>query len=201
MDDGACKRSGKEKLASWGLLIALAWTGLHVSNASAVPAFARQTGQPCSGCHIGAFGPQLTPFGRQFKLNGYTLKGGTLAEVPLSAMVVESFTQTQKDQPQPPANHFGVNDNTELEQASVFFAGRLAEHLGIFSQATYSQNGGVFGWDNTDLRYANTYSTSQHSGIWGVSLNNNPTLSDVFNTAPAWVFPYIAPDRRRFFDG
>ena len=42
--------------------------------ASAIPSFARQTGQPCASCHS-AF-PQLTPFGRRFKLNGYTL-GGT----------------------------------------------------------------------------------------------------------------------------
>ena len=39
--------------------------------ASAVPSFARQTGQPCATCHT-AF-PELTPFGRRFKLNGYTL--------------------------------------------------------------------------------------------------------------------------------
>jgi hypothetical protein len=29
-----------------------------------------QTGLPCSACHIGF--PQLTPFGRRFKLEGYT---------------------------------------------------------------------------------------------------------------------------------
>ncbi|EQD66271.1 secreted protein [mine drainage metagenome] len=38
--------------------------------AQAVPMFARETGQPCVACHIGGFGPQLTPFGRQFKLDG-----------------------------------------------------------------------------------------------------------------------------------
>jgi hypothetical protein len=42
----------------------------------AVPAFAQQTGQPRSTCHIGSFGPQLTPFGRAFKIGGYTLDGG-----------------------------------------------------------------------------------------------------------------------------
>jgi len=29
--------------------------------AHAVPSFAAQTGQPCTACHVGAFGPQLTP--------------------------------------------------------------------------------------------------------------------------------------------
>ena len=38
--------------------------------AEAVPSFASQTGQPCTACHVGAFGPQLTPFGRAFKIGG-----------------------------------------------------------------------------------------------------------------------------------
>src|SRR5437868_10722834 len=38
-----------------------------------VPAYSRQTGLACSSCHYQF--PQLTPFGRQFKLNGYTLSG------------------------------------------------------------------------------------------------------------------------------
>lgn len=198
MEDGVCiskgKKGGIRGIVMVGTIAALASIGLHAPEAKAVPAFARQTGQPCAGCHVGGFGPQLTPFGRQFKLTGYTLKAGSIPEVPLSAMVVESFTHTAKDQTDVPAKHFGTNDNTELEQASLFVAGRIAEHLGIFSQATYSQNGGIFGWDNVDLRYANTISGAKHSGVWGVSLNNNPTVSDIFNTAPAWQFPYMSAD-------
>src|SRR3984957_14396452 len=37
----------------------------------AVPSFARQTGMACASCHT-VF-PELTPFGREFKLNGYVL--------------------------------------------------------------------------------------------------------------------------------
>ena len=40
--------------------------------ANAIPAFARQTGQPCTACHIGGFGPQLTPLGTAFKIGGHT---------------------------------------------------------------------------------------------------------------------------------
>ena len=39
--------------------------------ASAVPSFARQTGMACAACHT--VYPELTPFGREFKLNGYVL--------------------------------------------------------------------------------------------------------------------------------
>jgi len=42
--------------------------------ARALPSFARQTGQPCGACHTDF--PALTPFGREFKLGGYTLGGG-----------------------------------------------------------------------------------------------------------------------------
>ncbi|MBL8446093.1 MAG: hypothetical protein JNJ44_01630, partial [Zoogloeaceae bacterium] len=36
--------------------------------AQAVPSFARQTGQECAACHVGAYGPQLTPYGIKFKI-------------------------------------------------------------------------------------------------------------------------------------
>jgi hypothetical protein len=42
--------------------------------AQALPSFARQTGQPCGTCHTDY--PGLTPYGRLFKLNGYTAGGG-----------------------------------------------------------------------------------------------------------------------------
>src|ERR1700731_1279737 len=36
----------------------------------AVPRYSRQTGLPCPSCHYAP--PELTPFGRTFKLEGYT---------------------------------------------------------------------------------------------------------------------------------
>ena len=45
-----------------------------ISPAQALPSFARQTGQPCGTCHTDF--PGLTPYGRQFKLGGYTTGGG-----------------------------------------------------------------------------------------------------------------------------
>src|SRR5579859_2307655 len=42
-----------------------------VSPASALPAFARKYGLPCSSCHEAW--PKLSPFGQQFKDNGYQL--------------------------------------------------------------------------------------------------------------------------------
>ena len=70
-------------------------------DAGAMPSFSRQTGQACSTCHTQSFGPNLTPFGRDFKLGGYTMGGGsgTAAKLPaFGGMVQGSFTNTQKDQ-------------------------------------------------------------------------------------------------------
>ena len=58
------------------ILAAVAASALAVAcapKAYALPSFARQTGMPCSQCHTVSFGPALTPYGRQFKLNGYVL--------------------------------------------------------------------------------------------------------------------------------
>jgi hypothetical protein len=65
------------------ILLGLVGLLASASNAFAVPAFALQTGQPCTACHIGGFGPQLTPFGRTFKLEGYTMRSGTDFVLPV----------------------------------------------------------------------------------------------------------------------
>src|SRR5271169_5352034 len=49
----------------WG-----AWLLLSSSPANALPSFARQTGMSCAACHT--VYPELTTYGRTFKLNGYT---------------------------------------------------------------------------------------------------------------------------------
>ncbi|MHB1615679.1 MAG: cytochrome C [Metallibacterium sp.] len=163
--------------------------------AQAVPMFARETGQPCVACHIGGFGPQLTPFGRQFKLDGYRLDVHNGWDTHVSMMAIESFTATRKGRPTPPASGFKDNDNSELQQVSLFYGGRLADHWGMLGQVTYSQNGGLLGWDNTDVRYAHNYTLGNgKGGVFGLSFNNNPTVSDVFQTAPAWMYPYTTDD-------
>ena len=51
--------------------------------AQALPSFARQTGQPCGTCHTDF--PALTPYGRRFKLLGYTTGGGEFRTTPFSS--------------------------------------------------------------------------------------------------------------------
>ena len=158
--------------------------------AQAVPSYARQTGQPCAACHT-AF-PELTPFGRRFKLGGYTLGGGDSNLPPLSMMVVPSFTHTQKAQDTPPADGFRTNNNFALQTVSLFFGGAIYGNLGAFVQTTYDGASKRFSWDNTDIRYANTAKLLGQDLVWGVTLHNNPTVQDVWNTTPAWGFPQVA---------
>ena len=55
--------------------------GLTPRRAVSLPLYARQTGQPCATCHTAFL--ELTPFGRRFKLGGYTLGGGDLVGTTL----------------------------------------------------------------------------------------------------------------------
>ena len=59
------------------LLSAAAVCLVGIRPVQALPSYARQTGQQCAACHNGF--PELTPYGRQFKLNGYTWTGGRKA--------------------------------------------------------------------------------------------------------------------------
>ena len=50
---------------------------------------------------------------------------------------------------------------------------------------------GTIGIDNTDLRYANNLVLQdERSLIYGVTVNNNPTVQDLWNSTPAWGYPY-----------
>jgi hypothetical protein len=157
-------------------------------NAHAVPSYARQTGMACAACHT--VYPELTAFGRSFKMNGYTLTG--IKEVkststpeasglklsgipPMSAMLQTQFATSKN----------GGDVYSLPAEFSLFFAGNISPKMGSFIQMTMEQ-GGNFELDNTDIRYAT------HSGgtTIGVTVNNSPTVQDLWNSTPAWGFPF-----------
>ncbi len=159
----------------------------------ALPSFARQTGEECAACHVGAFGPQLTPHGMKFKLGGYTDSDGKAGHVPLSGMLVANWTHTDTDNANPP-RHFSANNNLALQEASLFLGGKLSDHVGSFVQATYNGIDRAFGLDQMDLRYARSFETGGKDVLFGLTLNNNPTVQDPFNTTATWRFPYTFSD-------
>ena len=168
---------------------------LSISTASAVPSYARQTGSDCASCHVGGYGPQLTPYGIRFKIGGYTDTDGKAGKIPLSAMMVVNATRTAKDVPEADKiNHFDTNNNVAMQEASVFVAGRLADNVGTFTQVTYSGVDRKSVIDQVDLRYARSLKLGEKEMTVGVSLNSNPTLTDPFNTLGQWRFPYTSSD-------
>lgn len=162
--------------------------------ADALPVFARQTGQPCMTCHAGGQFPELTPFGRRFKLSGYTLGTRTF---PFAIMAVGSMTKVSNTASADPASDFPKDAVALFQTGSVFLAGKITDKVGLFSQATHDnydhqdplsgQWHGKWTSDNIDLRYANHLDNLGHDLIFGFSLNNNPSVADPWNTAPAWI--------------
>jgi hypothetical protein len=177
-------------LAALSAVVAIA-LAIHWRPAQALPSYARQTGQECAACHNGY--PELSPYGRLFKLNGYTFTGGNLDVPPIAAMAIPTFTHTATGQPGGAAPNFGPNDNFAYT-GSLFYGGKIVDNVGAFAQFTYDQVPNQFHWDNLDLRYANTATLADQELLYGLSLNNNPTVNDVWNSTPAWGYPYIASE-------
>ena len=189
----ATGRIGVRTLLPFSIPVALA--GLVVlapmHSVQAVPAYADQTGLTCAACHVGGFGPQLTPYGREFKLNGYTQRAK--AAVPVSGMAVFSFDHTRKDQV-PAPDFLSKNDNLAFDEGSVFLAGGIGQHFGGFAQITYDGIAGEWAWDNVDIRAVDKVDLFGTDTVLGVSLNNSPTVQDVWNTTSVWRFPYTGTD-------
>jgi hypothetical protein len=183
--------------------------------AQALPSYARQTGQPCGSCHTDFAG--LTPYGRRFKIGGYTYGGGPYRTSPfsfddstdnsqkkwvppISMMTILGFTNTQVGLT-PPTAPYSTNNNVVVSPTSFFWGGAITDHIGAFQQVTYNAvPPGGFGtdpfaqhtwtWDNTDYHWADAASLGNLSVTYGITANNNPTVQDPWNTTPAWAFPY-----------
>ena len=185
-----------------GLLSGLLGAALALSATAvqAVPSYARQTGQNCVACHVSF--PELTPYGRWFKLSGYTI--GVRQVVPLAGMALGGVTRTKN-------NDDGTGTNTPVtarnglpafNQASVFLAGKATDNVGAFVQYTFAESYntdgtsvGHSGIDNTDLRWVGRMGNESADVVkllYGLTLHNNPTAQDVWNSTPAFGFPFTA---------
>ncbi len=233
------RRFGNRRLFAASALVAVAvgfLTIVFAPPAQALPSFARQTGQPCGTCHTDF--PALTPYGRRFKLLGYTTGGGEFRTTPFSSqagndaraeydkmlgyvktlpatsttpeadkdyvppismMAIVGYTHTQA--PLTGTDPYSANNNVVLSPFSAFYGGAITDNIGAFAQVTYNAVppggfgdpfGHIWTWDNTDVRYADTAHFGPLDLIYGITANNNPSVQDVWNTTPAWSFPYAA---------
>lgn len=159
----------------------------------ALPSFSRQTGVACTQCHTQSFGPNLTPFGRDFKLGGYTMSGGSGINAklpPVSALVSGSFTNTQKNQdPGTLQPGYNKNNNFTFDTAGLFYAGRVYGKVGAYSELEYDGYSNRLGLGGTDIRFADQLDIGDTPISYGISLNNSPTIQDLWNTTK-WGFPY-----------
>ncbi len=188
-DEAAGRLSKAFALASAG---AFGLALFSASPAEAVPSFARQTGQPCANCHT-AF-PELTPFGRRFKLSGYTLEGGDYKGPPLAVMVMPGFTHTGSPQDTAPAPSLRTNDNFGVQQLTGLIAGKIYGDLGAFIQiSTNPQVDPTRIWfDGSDVRYVKNFKLFGKDTYFGIDVNNTPTVQDVWNTVDSWAFPELS---------
>lgn len=157
--------------------------------AHAVPSFARQTGVPCASCHVTGFS-ELTSFGRQFKLRGYSIGESKL---PLAAGAVISRTSSRNADANGGDMSFDKDRQVALQRLSVYLAGRVAEGAGGFVNWNYDAAEKRGTMEMVDLRMTHGVSLAGKELLLGATLNNNPTVSDIYNSTPGFGFPHLAP--------
>lgn len=172
------------------VLPAILFAGLPLS-AEAVPSFARQTGAECASCHTTGFSV-LSPFGRQFKLRAYSLGESNM---PLVIGGVVSQTRSRNSTPVG-ESEFKSNSRLDVQRLSTYFAGKIAANAGAFVNWNYDGIERRGSMEMVDVRYATDISLAGKDVLVGVTLNNNPTVSDIFNSTPAFGFPQISPSGR-----
>ncbi len=162
-------------------LAGLLATVVFAPEASAIPAFARQTGMACQACHFQHF-PLLNSFGRAFKASGFTMMGaqGKVEDERLSIPNVLNISALATAGYQNQANasattggsssYFTPNGGGEL---SLFFGGRISENIGFLSELAFPD-----GTPNT--------SAAKIPMLWDVGNNTRVGLVAVANQAPAY---------------
>ena len=185
----------KSNRHGYGLLVVvLGWLALNMPNAQAIPSMARQMGVPCAACHT-VF-PELTPFGRQFKLGGFSLSAqGPDApffdKVPVSALLQVSRTATKNTGTDGAmSDDFSRDRETIVQAAGFYWGGKIVDNAGALVQYNYNGFERKWGMEMFDARYGNTTTVAGKGLAWGVSVNNAPTLSDIYNSTPVWSLPH-----------
>jgi len=158
---------------------------LASNTAHAIPAYARQTGSACADCHAGAYGgggngPNLTPYGIRFKLNGYTDTDGNGTKIPLAGQLTETHDAPARGK-----------SSTDLTEADLYLAGRITDQIGgyVKVEANHAPNDTYnTQLSNLDLRFvAKDLKLDGKDLTLGVSVNNSPGFDDPIAVLPAAV--------------
>lgn len=165
--------------------------------AYALPSFARQTGQRCAACHVGGNWPQLTPWGRFFKLGGYAAGKPSVGKEGFNYVPVGILGQlgvTWAGQPNDSQGNPVVTQNGVPE--AYGFTGevgtKLSDFAGIFYE--YGISNTFPGWKGgagpVDIRATHFFHPGGNELLVGIDSNNDPSLQDVWNSVPSWGYPF-----------
>ena len=159
--------SGLRRLGGM-LAVALGGVLLVLSNAYAIPSMARQTGYECSKCHT-VF-PELTPFGRQFKLGAYATSSQKWDEkswserIPVSALLQVSRTRTRNTTtPDATPEDFDQDRKTIVQAAGIYYGGKITDKSGALVQYNYDGIERKWGMEMFDARYGDGMTLSARS--------------------------------------
>lgn len=163
----------------------------------ALPSFARQTGQPCGTCHTDY--PGLTPYGRLFKLNGYTTGGGKFRTTPFPSWAkptdaLAAYAKkanggdgtTLNGQPDtsnvwvPPLSMMAIVGYTHTQKDQAALSPYHANDNGVVSPLSFFYGGAIT--DNIGLFSQVTYNNAPPGG----SAIDPTTGAPVTVTDPCW---------------
>jgi len=168
---------------------------LFPGGAHAVPSFGRQTGEECIECHT--VYPMLNADGRRFKLGGYSMSTPKPADapffdkVPISALLQVSRTATKNTGTGGATDEdFPRDRDTLVLAAGLYYGGRITDRSGALVQYSYDGEERKWAMEMFDARYADNTRLGGKELLYGVTLNNSPTLSDIYNSTPVWSFPH-----------
>ena len=161
-------RLGTTLTASAMLLVVLLFA---CSSASAIPAFARKYGMPCSSCHEAW--PKLSPFGQQFKDNGYQLGNDRDAPIfqspaywPIALRItpnwhLEHNENTIVDGPNGPSSAVTTVTTRGFDYTGMdmLTAGTLAKNFS-FLLVPSSDETGAFHFESANVRFDNVFGSS-----------------------------------------
>lgn len=131
------------------LRLAAALTLAVPTPAHAIPAFARQTGLQCSGCHTQHF-PALNAFGRRFKIDGYTMVGAqakvegarlSLPAILNAALFFKARVQKTNGDDGPGERTTNSGELQLPDEFALLLAGRVSENIGFLLEAQLPSRG------------------------------------------------------------
>jgi len=139
--------------------------------ASAIPAFARKYGMPCSACHEAW--PKLSPFGQQFKDNGYQMGNDRDAPIfqnpaywPIALRITPNWHLEHQDNvivDSPTGNNTALANITthgfDFTGMDILTAGTLAHNIS-FQLVPSSDETGSFHLESVNVRFDNLLNSS-----------------------------------------